>query len=294
MADIRDIKGRSEGIRKILKVTAAMQIVAATKLKRAEQAALDSRDYLRAAQELTAKLSAGEDKAAERIFRSRGEGQKTCLVAVCSDRGLCGSFNSAVFRKAEGLRLPVGSPVVPLGKKAMVYFRRRSLPEKKDGFRLVTVRQTEKGSSLRLGRNIADYLLNGFRAGEIDRVYMVYNRFKPHSLPQAITQKLLPLDDLSGEGREMAGKDGRGGAAPSLYLYEPQGEELVYAVLSEYLFAAIRTALLQSAAAEEMSRMLTMKYATDNGNELLGQLMLQYHKLRQANITREILEVVGG
>ncbi|PIQ88535.1 MAG: ATP synthase F1 subunit gamma [Candidatus Omnitrophica bacterium CG11_big_fil_rev_8_21_14_0_20_42_13] len=286
MADIRGIKLRTEGIKKILKVTSAMQIVAATKLKRAEERALKSRFYVKALGEILAKISIQDGFLKEKAFSESASESGLCLLAVCSERGLCGGFNAGIFKKVEEHAAAPGLKILPVGKKGFIHFKRKKL-------NLISDIKPEKDEPLDsfTGR-IASFLLKEFYKGSIRKISIVYNMFRQHSLGTVVAKQVLPIiqDLLSGRAEEEKNKN----TYKALYLYEPDIEILSKHILEEYLESFISGAILESRASEEMARMLAMKYATDNGNELLSALTLQYHKLRQANITREIIEVAGA
>lgn len=286
MAHIKDIKLRTEGIRKILKVTSAMQIVAATKLKRAEQAVFAGRAYLGEIDKILHRISLEDGRFIGAAFTKEASLKNICVVAIFSDRGLCGGFNSAVLKKIEELSLTSESKLILIGKKGSTYFRRKKVDFVSDFLHL-----GEKSLD-DLTNELTSYLLTDFNKGQISRVYVVYSSFRQRSLGKPIVRQLLPvvapdIDEGNSKVTESVGKE-------PLYLYEPNIEELAAVAIREYLSVRLRGAILESHAAEEMARMLAMKYATDNGNELLDELMLQYHKLRQANITKEIIEVVGA
>jgi F-type H+-transporting ATPase subunit gamma len=282
MAQIKDIKLRTEGIKKIIKVTRAMQIVAATRLRRLENRVLKQREYLAELSKVMQKLFLDRFNSLDEILNKKGK--DVYLIAICSDRGLCGGFNTSVFKKIEELGLSHTTKVIPIGKKGEIYLRKRN-------FKFLTeFMYLPDKSPDKLASEISTYLLDRFFKEEIDKVYLVYNRFRQHALGKVICDKLLPVE----KGDRHVFDDNMIKKEKALYLYEPEAENLLNIIIREYIATRIRSAIFESAASEEIARMLAMKYATDNGEELLSSLMLEYHKARQANITREIIEVVSA
>lgn len=276
MPGIRDIKRRTEGISKILKVTSALEIVAATRLRRAEKNALKFRPYCEA-------IASVIKSMAERIsFESpltelRAEGRAKAFIVITSDQGLCGGFNynvvnvlNAVGADKKEIKLLI------IGKKGLIYFRNK-------GYNIVNAYSDVKVDNLKeISEKIRDAGIRLYRDKEVDSVEIIFNRFRRHLLGEAKVLKILPLKR---EEKEKIVSD---------YLYEPAPEAVLENLISEYVKVQISSAILESKASEEMARMVAMKYATDNANELISKLMLDYHKMRQAAITKEIIEVVNA
>jgi len=286
MATLRDIRLRIVGVRKTQKITRAMKMVAAARLRRAQTAVVAARPYARATRGLLDHLAATGELAGHPLVVQR-EIRSAALIVVTSDRGLAGPFNANLLRAmaghiaAEHAERQAGGKlrIYCVGKKGVDYLTRRrySLAGKYLGVY----------SALTFGtaRSIAREVVNAYVAGEIDRVEIVYNEFKSVAHQKIVIEPYLPLAPAAPAG-------GRRPAAD--YLYEPDRPSIVEALIPRYLEFELWRILLESNAAEQGSRMAAMENATENANEMISSLQLSYNKARQASITKELLEVVGG
>jgi F-type H+-transporting ATPase subunit gamma len=196
---------------------------------------------------------------------------------ITSDHGLCGGFNynivnalNTVSDDKRKIRLLL------IGRKGIIYFRNKN-------FNILSEYSDVKADNVRkISGEIAERVIQLYLGKEIDSVRLIFNRFRRHLLGEANISKILPLE--KGKKEKLI----------SDYLYEPEKDEVVESLISEYIKAQITSAILESRASEEMARMVAMKYATDNANELITKLMLDYHKMRQAAITKEIIEVINA
>ena len=295
MANVRDYRTRIRSVKSTQQITRAMKMVAAAKLRRAQERILAARPYARKMLEVLSSLAARANPEKHPLLVRRPE-EKVLVVVIAADKGLCGSFNTNIVNRAravlDDLAAPGGSPartvqVDIIGRKARDWFRRRQYPVRRvqvDLFRDVTLEDA---------RGIATDLIERFSSGEIDAVSLVYNEFKSVIQQRVVVEPLLPIPRATfGPGAFEAAD----AAAPALedYIYEPDQEALFAALLPKHVMIQVHRVLLESAAAEHGARMTAMENATRNAGEMIDSLTLQMNKIRQASITKEILEVVSG
>lgn len=283
MATLQDIRRRIRSVQSTQKITRAMKLVAAAKLRRAQDRILEARPYAFKMAELAATLSRGlgEDKHPLLVRR---EGPRRLYVVVTADKGLCGAFNSNVIRKSVDL-LRAGedeaTALVAVGRKARDFFRRRAW----------RVRGERLGLLDRLtfaqAQELAGELMRTFLDDEIDEAWLVFNEFRSVAVQRVTVQRLLPIE--TGRPGESAGE------GPGVeYLYEPDAPTILDALLPRHVEVQVYRALLESAAGEHGARMTAMEAATKNAQEMIGLLTIQYNKARQERITKELLDIVGG
>jgi len=278
LANTRDLRRRIRSVKNTEQLTRAMKMVAAARLRRAQEQILAARPYAHRMREVLARLAANTDVDSHPLLAERGNERVEVLV-VTSDRGLCGSFNSSIIKRTEKFLAEPGRQKTPMhliGRKAAEYFKRRP----------VTVHASYSDVFRNFGfekaREIGQDMIQRFMAGELDAVYMCFNEFKSAIAQDVVVQKLLPLERI--EATESHHE----------YLYEPPPEELLDALLHRHVNVQLWAALLESNAAENGARMSAMDAATKNAGELIDKLTLQMNRIRQAAITREIIEVVSG
>jgi F-type H+-transporting ATPase subunit gamma len=288
MATLREVRNRISGVKKTQKITKAMKMVAAAKLRRAQRGVVSARPYAVKMRELLTHLGAREEALANPFFAPRPV-QSVALVIVTSDRGFCGGFNSNLVKAAVnhidtsyGEKKKAGHVTLfCVGKKGLDFFSKRGY----------AIRQKYLGvfNKLAFGQaqTIAADVINGYVNGDYDRVDMIYNEFKSMTQQRVVVDQFLPIvaEPTSGGGK---------GGAPADYIYEPSSAAILQALVPRHLNFQIWRILLESNAAEEGARMAAMENATTNANELIETLQLQYNKARQAAITKELLEVVSG
>lgn len=286
MATLREIRGRIIGVKKTQKITKAMKMVAAAKLRRAQNNVMRARPYATKIRELLQHLSANPETA-KNIFLQERAVNAVALVVVTSDRGLCGAFNSNLIKAADRriatqyatLKEHGKLKVFCIGKKGADYFT-------KHGYALA-------GKYIGIYNNlvfaqaqaVARDIVNGYAAGEYDRVEIVYNEFKSITQPRIALEQFLPIPKDAFEGTARR---------PIDYLYEPSDVALMNALIPKHLNFQLWRVILESNAAEQGARMAAMENATTNANTLISTLQLSYNKARQAAITKELLEIVGG
>lgn len=279
MPSAREIRRRIKSVKNIQQITKAMKMVAAARLRRAQERASASRPYTDKMLELLTNVAAGAGDAAHPLLSVRPKKRVGYLI-IGADKGLAGAYTSNLVREAVPQvsgRQDVG--LVTVGRKPRDYFRRRGyqIDREYSGF-------SEKPTyehAVQISRDIAA----AFEAEQYDEIYLVYTRFISPVNTKPTTIKLLPVETSEVE-------DSQGGNQE--YIFEPSSAEVLSLLLPKYLETVIYGGLLQSAASELGARMAAMGSATDNAQELISKLTLNYNKVRQANITREISEIVGG
>jgi F-type H+-transporting ATPase subunit gamma len=280
LASGRDLRRRIRSVRNTEQLTRAMKMVAAARLRRSQEQILAARPYAHRMWEVLGRLAARTDASRHPLLAQRGD-QRLEILIVTSDRGLCGSFNANIIRAAQHfLEEHSGRDLVLhiVGRKARDFFRRRRWPIHKaysDVFR---------DFGFDRAREMGEDLIERFQRQELDAVYMVYNEFKSAIQQDVVVEKLLPLPRLD----PVAGEENLE------YLYEPQPGQLLNSLLPLCVNVHVWAALLESQAAENGARMAAMDAATKNAKELIEKLTLQMNRIRQAAITKEIIEVVSG
>jgi F-type H+-transporting ATPase subunit gamma len=300
MASQKEVKGRIASIKNINKITRAMEMVAAARLRRSEQRIVDLRPYSEAMRKLT-RIASAHAGGLPRVpvLAERENVQSVGIVLVTGDRGLAGAFNSNIIR--EGMRTaarvreegaePSFSVVGRKGVSALT-FRKQPLVGEYVGF-------TDR-PSFADAREIGEELTARYIDEEVDRVELIYNRFVSPLTQNVWRQTLLPLQqaEVVGEGAEAEEEteesDEGGGQARSEWFYEPDPEELLARLIPEYVTISVYRALLESAASELGARMTAMRNAAENAEKINEELTLEMNRARQAEITQQILEVVGG
>ncbi len=280
MANLKEIRNRISSISSTMQITSAMKMVSAAKLKKAQDAITAMRPYADKLTELLQSLSATLDAENGSVYATEKEVNKVLLVAITSNRGLCGGFNSNIIKQSNHLLDNVynGKHVdfVCIGKKANDILEKRStiISNKSEVYDDLTFDNVAE---------IAEMLMDKFVDGSYDKIELVYNKFKNAATQIIMTEQFLPIVN------ETADAD-----VNLEYLFEPSKEEIVEALIPKSLKTQLYKAIRDSFAAEHGARMTAMHKATDNATELRDALKLTYNKARQAAITNEILEIVGG
>lgn len=281
MPSLIDIRRRIRSVRNTQQITKAMKMVSAAKLRRAQEQAVQSRPYARMLEHLlprvAAAAAASESPDLFPLFVVREE-KRIQLVVVSSDRGLAGAFNANLFRRVERfVREHNGAEirVEAIGKKARDYFRRRNYTLTGEHIGVVEKPSYEKAVE------VAGKLVAAYRQAEADAVYLAGNEFKSVMASSLVLRKLLPVS--MPEGGE-----------PVAYIEEQPPEEMLVTLLPRYVEMEIYRAMLESNSAEHAARMTAMDTASSNANDVIDSLTLKLNRARQANITREIIEIVGG
>ena len=285
MPNLKEIRNRIVSVGSTMQITSAMKMVSAAKLKRAQDAVTKLRPYASKLKELLQNLSAVTDSS-ENKFAKTNESKSVLLVAVTSNRGLCGGFNNNIIKRVQYLIqndlkendvkvLCLGKKVKDVIKKTPNYFITEELSGVEDIFSDLTFERTS---------TIANELMNLYNAQQFSKIVVVYNRFINAATQAVETEQFLPVIEIKLEGTSV----------PQDYIFEPNKQDLVAALIPKSLKIQLFKALLDSNASENGARMTAMHKATDNANDLQKSLKLSYNKARQAAITNEILEIVGG
>lgn len=240
-----------------------------------------ARPYSAALREVLASISTRVDISKHPLLAEREAEKKVLMLVVTADRGLCGAFNANVLRAAQNAMVEHAwehVELLPIGRKAIEFFRRRPVTVRRQGA------QVYQALSLDTAREIAQGITEDFVSGEFDAVYVLYNEFKSVIAQRVTLDRLLPLPRHVVEGESNAID----------YLYEPGPEQILNDLLPKHLEFQLYRVLLESAAAEQGARMTAMESATKNASEMISHLTLTYNRIRQAAITKEIIEIVSG
>jgi F-type H+-transporting ATPase subunit gamma len=270
-----------------MQITSAMKMVSAAKLKRAQDAITQMRPYAEKLQEILGNVSETLDNS-ENQYSRQGEIKNVLLVVVSSNRGLAGAFNSNIIKKVNFLlREEYNDKNVQLmciGKKANDYFKKTNItlfhPEK-----LGMLNEVFNGLNFEKVAPIAEEIMNAYREGKFDKVVVVYNQFKNAAVQITQNEQFLPVQNKSNEKKSDNNID---------YIFEPDKNYIVQELIPKSLKIQLYKAVLDSNASEHGARMTAMHKATDNAKDMLRDLKIGYNKARQASITKELLEIVGG
>ncbi len=280
MPSLKQIKRRIGGVKSTSQITRAMKMVAAAKLKKAQENMDRSRPYARKLREVMASLAYHTGTELHPLLAMRNP-ERVGVVNVTSDRGLCGSFNANICRRTQKVLEEFKDKDVELftvGRKGYEFFKKREVKIYKHFPGVFQSLQFSQATSI--GNSISDLYISG----KFDRIYLVYNEFKNAAQQQLICAPLLPIEPFE----EMTAW------SPIDYIYEPDPQSVLNNLLPMYLNFQIWQVLLESYASEQGARMTAMDNATENAFEIVDQLTLQYNKARQSAITKELLEIVGG
>jgi F-type H+-transporting ATPase subunit gamma len=281
VATLRDIQRRIRSVQSTQKITKAMKLVAAAKLRRAQERITAARPYAIKMGELLSDLVGRTDGDAHPLLARRTTG-RTRLVVITADKGLCGAFNSNILRASLAFLRehgPADLTLVVVGKKARDFYRRREWLVKAEmlGFfdRLAYSHAQE----------LAGDLMSAYLAEEVDEVHLMYNEFRSVAVQRVSRQQLLPIQAEAAEGA---------GAGAGDYIFEPSSDAILASLLPRHVTTQVFRALMESVAGEYGARMTAMESASKNAKEMIDVLTIQYNKARQERITKELLDIVGG
>ena len=288
MPSLLDIRRRVRAVKSTQQITKAMKMVAASRLRRAQERIQQARPFALQMRRVLQSLASRVDSAAHPLLDERAEPKangRTLLIVITADRGLCGSFNTNVIKAAGNFITEIANRHVVLGlvgRRGRDFFARRGFEVRYEQVNLFAQLKFDHAHA------IAEAAIEAFVSGDVDSVYLAYNEYKSVMVQQVSVDRLLPIPrgafDTAGEA-----------AAPQIdYLYEPEPAELFKHLLPSYVDVQVYRALLESNAAFYAAQMTAMDAATRNSGEMIEQLTLYMNKVRQAAITREIIEVVSG
>jgi F-type H+-transporting ATPase subunit gamma len=286
MATLRDIRKRLKAIQSTKKITAAMKMVAAAKMRKVQDRMLNFRPYASRMGTILTDLAKVAERELHPLLALRMK-KNVEVIVITSDKGLCGAFNTNILKAANnyinGLKKEnVAFSLSIVGRKARDFFKRRNIP----------MRNTWVGLSGRISyanaQEIANNLTEGYTSETFDEVVLIYNEFKSMISQKVTIMKLLPLGTLEGEEAQ------KEASMTADYLYEPSRAAIFERLLPKYIEIQVYRALLESSAAEEAARMAAMENATKSCSELITKITLLANKVRQASITGELMDIVGG
>ncbi|MFN8925351.1 MAG: F0F1 ATP synthase subunit gamma [Rhodospirillales bacterium] len=290
MPSLKDLRNRITSVKATQKITSAMKLVAASKLRRAQEQAEAGRPYAERMARMLSSLAQGVEGGGPRLMAGTGKDDVHLLLVVTSDRGLCGAFNASIVREARRQiqRLQSEGKTVKLltvGRKGRDLLRR--------DYSALMVQSWEDVGRRRLAfseaQTVAERILDLFEAGEFDVASIVYNRFRS-AIAQIVTvQQVIPFS-IPESSQQAADAD----ELKALYEFEPNEEEILADLLPRNLSIQVYRSLLESAASEQGARMTAMDNATRNAGDMIGRLTLTYNRTRQANITKELIEIISG
>jgi len=286
MATPRQIRGRIRVAKNIQQITKAMKMVAAARLRRAQEAVGAARPYAEKMRDVMQSLGASGGSSVQHplLRRVEGEPQTIGVILVTGDRGLCGAYNSSVIRRANDLVRPFGperAKLVCVGKKGATFFRRRGYDVAAENPVPATgISFAEAQAISRTGREL-------FANGQIDALYLVYTQFVSAMTQRPQTVTVLPVQPPQAE-------EGAAPPAAANYIFEPEPEAILGSLLPRYVDTQVYQAVVESIASEHGARMTSMSSATDNAGKMISNLTLSLNRARQATITKEIAEIVGG
>jgi F-type H+-transporting ATPase subunit gamma len=288
MASLKEVRNRIVSVGSTQQITKAMKMVAAAKLRRSQDNIMRMRPYAQRLNSILSNLSSVSGEGGENVYAQKRDVQRVLIIAVTSDRGLCGAFNSNVMKAVNNLinerystQAAAGNiEIMAIGKKGHEYFTKRNMPTAGD---YTTVFGNLSFETVRVA---AEQAMEGFRTGLYDQIDIVYNEFKNVATQIIRTEQFLPIQETPGEQNVTS--------TESDYIFEPSKEEILEQLIPKSLKIQVYKAVLESNASEHGARMTAMDKATENAGELLKQLKLTYNRTRQAAITTEILEIVGG
>ncbi|MBU1249163.1 MAG: F0F1 ATP synthase subunit gamma [Proteobacteria bacterium] len=284
MASLNDVKNQIVGVKKTKQITKAMNMVASAKLRNAQERIERFRPYADKFYEMLGDLAAGADESVHPLLEVREETKSTGIVVVTSDRGLCGAFNANILSMANKLansKVAEGKTVKMycIGKKSRDYFR-------KTEHEVVRAEaDAMSGFDFTLASSIGSDVINGYLTSALDEVIVVYGEFQSMAKQPPMTQQLLPMTSTSEE---------EGGSGSAEYVYEPSVEGLLAELLPRFINVQVYRALLDTSCSEHAARMAAMDNATKACDEMTDALTLLYNKTRQASITADLMDIVGG
>jgi F-type H+-transporting ATPase subunit gamma len=285
MASLKEVKSRITSVMSTQQITKAMKMVAAAKLRKSQDKVIQMRPYAKKLSAILQNLSGADDEGGQNWYSAVREEKKILIVPISADRGLCGSFNSNIFKTTLSLiqnkyatPLSKGNVMIlPIGKKSLEFFTKRSMPVVGDYWNIFSALSFEKVTG------VVNYLMDSFQKGHYDKIELVYNEFKNVATQLLRTEQFLPVVPVKMEKTQAME-----------YIYQPNREEIINGIIPKSLKTQFFKAVLDTDASFNGAQMTAMDKATENAGELLKELKLTYNRTRQAAITKEILEIVAG
>lgn len=278
MAGTREIKNRIKSVQSTHQITKAMEIVSSTKFKKFAQIVQQSKPYSESISNILQNIATGVKSERHPLFDGKENVKKIGIIVMTSDRGLAGSFNNNTLKALERLVKENSEKeafVIAVGKKAREFCMKRDYNIKAEYIQLIPETMYDKAKQI--SENIVEYFYNDI----FDEVYLIYNEFISALVSELKTKKIIPIERIEG-------------AENKSYIFEPSAESVLSNLLPKYLNIELYKALVNNTASEHSARKNAMKSATDNAEEMIKNLTLEYNRKRQASITQEISEIVGG
>lgn len=287
MAKVREIKRRIKSTEKTRQITKTMEMVAAARIRRAQERIEATRPYTFKMMDVLANVSSHVTEAIHPLLEVHEPSEKAVIVALTSNRGLCGAFNSSIIRKTEALKEQLESEgktveLIVIGRKGANYFKYIGLSL------LAEYTGISETPSFLEAREIARVLIERYTSHQTDEAYLIFNHFKSVAEQRPVEHKLLPIKP------EVVEDESEKEKAAQEYLFEPSAEEVLFHLLPTYVETLVYRALLESIASEHGARRTAMKSASDNATEMINFLTRSFNRARQSQITQEISEIVGG
>ena len=280
-ANMKEIKARIDSVKSTSQITKAMDVVSSTKFKRFQALTLASRAYSRALDETFENIVSSLQGEKHILFDGKSEVKKICIITMTSDRGLCGSFNNNALKELEKLVKKFQKDgkdvtVISVGKKGRDFCKRRNIDIDSEYVQMIPETIFEKA------KNISEEIVQFYTNGIYDEVYLIYSKFISAISYELSVEKLLPVAKNVTEKKVKE------------YLFEPTKEKVLEVFIPKRLNIKLYQALLENTASEHSARMTAMKNASDNASDMIDKLTLEYNRIRQAIITQELSEIVGG
>ncbi|WP_147819811.1 F0F1 ATP synthase subunit gamma [Salidesulfovibrio onnuriiensis] len=285
MASLRDVQNQIVGVKKTKQITKAMNMVASAKLRGAQERIERFRPYAQKFYDMLGDLAAGADESVHPLLEVREEIRSVGILVATSDRGLCGAFNGNIINKALKLAAAKAAEgksvkVYCLGKKGNDAFRKQEYDIKREE------RDAMSSFDFTLAASVGDEMIRDYIAGELDEVHLVFGEFVSMAKQPAVSQQILPMANTEGEGE--------GGGESGDYIYEPSVEGLLAELLPRFIKVQVYRGLLDTSCSEHAARMAAMDNATKACDEMTESLTLLFNKTRQAAITADLMDIVGG
>lgn len=275
---MREIKRRIKSVKSTHQITKAMEMVSSAKFKKFQTLVLNSRPYSDGIEGILSNIAYGIKNQHHPLFEGKSEVKRIGIIAVTSDRGLCGGYNNNIIKEVKKIEEKYSDKevsIIAVGKKIRDYVKKEKIDLKAEYIQLVPEMMFEK--SKEISENIVEF----FNEGIFDEVYIVYSKFLSAMNSEVTTTRLLPLEEVEVE-------------AKTDYIFEPSEEAIMDTLLPKYLNIYIYQSILESTASEHSARMRAMKSASDNADDMVGKLTLLFNRARQASITQELSEIVAG
>lgn len=275
---VREIKRRIKGVKNTHQITKAMDIVSSTKFRRMNEMVLNSRPYSVSLENILKNIAAGTKSEHHPLFDGRKESKKIGLIVIASDRGLCGSYNSSIIKEMNKFierNSDKKVSIIAIGKKVRDYCRKNEKDMKAEYIQLIPDTMFDKA------KEISENIVEFFNEAIYDEVHIIYSKFISAMNSEITLKRLIPVERVEG-------------SVNTNYIFEPSAESILGTLLPKYLSISIYQYLLEATTSEHSARMRAMKNATENAEDMISKLSLKYNRARQASITQEISEIVGG